>query len=105
MAVETLNPSGRRRTLREMEHDDTAFLIDALTPVVLALRAHIEHLDEATKARIGTALSEALTAGYRAGAAGATFMAETIAAREGLDLRVPPPQERRGGGEDTAEAA
>jgi hypothetical protein len=103
--VESRGPSEGRRTLRHVEHDDTPFLIDALRPVVLGLRPHIEHLDEATKARIVAALSEALTAGYRAGAAGATFIAETIAAREGFELRVPPLQMRPGGGEDAAEAA
>jgi len=32
-------------------------------------------------------------------------MAATIAARDGFELRVPPLQMRRGGGEDAAEAA
>jgi hypothetical protein len=51
-------------------------------------------------------LSHALLAGYRAGAAGATFIAETIAQERGIDLCVPPLEERRGHeGEQDADAA
>jgi hypothetical protein len=77
-----------------MQHDDTPWVVEAIEPIVIRLRPTLEAFDDHSKAEVVMALSDALMAGYRAGAAGATFVAETIAQERGIDLHLPPLEER-----------
>ena len=88
-----------------MEHDDTPWAVEAIEPIVIKLRPTLTRLDREAGGEVVRALRDALLAGYRAGAAGASFMAETIAREQGFDLQIPPLEERRGGGHADAEAA